>query len=164
MELLEHTKLWVNGEVFQGKIMMGIGIVVLLAWIAIFRSEHTILNGTLIPMALMLVVFLGYGGMQVIVRPNHTAKLQEITTQKGVEEALKHETEYLKRGDKAYSTLKPIWAALIILSVVLYFVVKTDYLKGLSIGLMALFLTLVVLDTTLQYRLSKYLSSLQSLL
>ena len=163
MELIQHTENWVSGEVFQGKVMLAIGIACLIAWIAIFRSEHTILKGTLIPMALMLVVFLGYGGMQAIVRPKHTAKLQQLMEQNGVEEALKHETEYLKGGDKAYSTLKPIWAALIILSVVLYFVFKTDYLKGLSIGLMALFLTLVVLDTTLQYRLSKYLNAIQSL-
>lgn len=162
MELIEHTKIWVNGEVFQGKIMMAMGIALLIAWIAIFRSEHTILKGTIIPGALMLVVFLGYGGMQTFFRPTHVDKVVKLHTE-SPEKALDQEIKKAVKDEKAYRTLKPIWAGLIVLSVILYFVFPTDYLKGLSLGLIALFFTLVMLDTVLHYRLEVYHEALKGL-
>lgn len=56
MNLLEHTTTWVNGEVLQGKIMLGLGILLLGATIAIFKSEHELLKGSLIPLGLLTLM------------------------------------------------------------------------------------------------------------
>lgn len=159
MNLLEHTKVWVSGEVLQGKIMVVMGIALLIAWIAILRSEHSLLKGSIIPIALMLVVLLGYGGMQVLVRPTHVQKVSTLYAE-SPEKALEQEVQKANKDNKAYSTLKPIWAILIVLSLVLYFVFPTDYIKGLSIGLAALFLSLLILDTILQHRLGIYVEGM----
>jgi len=64
MELIDYTIAWVKGEVFQGKIMLAISILLLFGGIAILKSEHEILKGTLIPLGFILLIFFGYGGFQ----------------------------------------------------------------------------------------------------
>jgi len=160
MDLLEHTKIWVNGEVFQGKIMMGMGIALLIGWFAIFKSEHTLLKGSLIPLALVLVVLLGYGSMQAFYRPTHLQKVSNLYAG-SPEKALEQEVQKAQKDEKAYKTLKPIWAVLIGLFLVLYFVFPSPYWKGMFLGFATLFLSLLVLDTVLHYRLDIYHQALK---
>ena len=68
------------------------------------------------------------------------------------------------RGEKdnnAYNRLKVVWAALLVIAVGIYFFVSTEYLKGLSIGLMIMFLGVLILDSTLHYRLEIYKTGLE---
>ena len=162
MELIDYTNNWVRGEVFQGKVMIGLGILILVAGISIFRSDHEFLRGMLIPLGLILLILIGYGGMQVVVRPNHVEKVQTLMEQ-SEEKAIDQEYQKAVKDNKAYSTLKPVWAVLIVVSVVLYFIFSTLYLKGLSIGIMGLFMTLLTLDSILQYRLDIYFTALKEL-
>ncbi|MCP4521393.1 MAG: hypothetical protein GY827_06840 [Cytophagales bacterium] len=155
MDFIKYTTEWVKGEVFQGKIMIGIGILLLVGAIAIFKSEHEVLRGTLIPLGLIIIALLGYGGFQIAGRPAHIDKVNTIY-QQNPKEAIEQEYNKAMKDNKAYSTLKPVWAGLIILSVILYFIFSSYYFKGLAIGGVALFLSLLILDTTLHYRLQGY--------
>lgn len=163
MELLDYSTNWVKGEVFQGKLMLTIGALVLFGAIAILKSEHEILRGTLIPLGLILLIMLGYGGMQVFSRPGHLTKVTQILAE-NPQEALSQEYAKAMKDDKAYSRLKIVWTFLIIVSAVLYFVFSSYYFKGLAIGLMGLFLTTLVVDSILQYRLSIYIKGIMSLM
>lgn len=162
MEIIKHTTEWVNGEVLQGKIMIGIAVLLLVAWVAIFRGQHEILRGALIPLGLMVVALGGYGGYQVTSRPGHIAKVQKLA-ENNPKEALQAEQTKAAKDHKAYSTLKPVWMVLIVVSVLLAFLLKGNYQKGLGMGLIALFLTLLALDSTLHYRLQHYMSALSQL-
>ena len=44
MELIDYTIAWVKGEVFQGKIMLAIGILLLFGGIAILKKQWMMTN------------------------------------------------------------------------------------------------------------------------
>ena len=155
MELLKHTTDWVNGEIFQGKIMLIIGILLLIGGIAILKSNHEILRGMLIPLGLIITLLLGYGGFQTLARPSHLVNFSAVY-QENPEKAKQQEYDKAVKDDKTYKNLKVVWAVLIVLSVVVYFIVSKDYFKGLAIGLIGLFLTTLIVDSILQYRLGIY--------
>ena len=125
MKLIEHTARWVVGEVFQGKIMVTIGVILLVTFIAILRSESPILKGVLIPLALMALIQMGYGGFQLFSRPAHVSKVEN-TCKLDEDQALTQEYEKAVKDDKIYSRFKLVWASLIIVSVLLYFLFSTD--------------------------------------
>ncbi|WP_139926331.1 hypothetical protein [Hymenobacter sp. DG01] len=162
MKLLELASTWVKGEVFQGKLMLAIGAVLLMAVIAILNSMHEFLRGTLVPLSLVVLVLMSYGGFQVAKRPGHLTKVAALQAQAPAK-ALQQEYAKAIKDDKAYTTLPPLWAGMMGASVLLFYMVSKVYWKGLSIGMMGLFLTLLLLDSTLHYRLRHYLQGLTEL-
>ncbi len=163
MELLKYTSEWVEGEIFQGKIMLTIGLLILIGGIAIIKSNHELLQGALIPLGLMLMIFLGYGGYQTFGRQSQITKVTAVY-EESPEKALKQEYDKALKGDKTFKTLKIVWSVLIVLSVIVYFIFSKDYFKGLAIGLMALFLTTLIVDSILHYRLETYLKGLTEMI
>ena len=162
MDLIKYTQEWVRGEVLQGKTMVAMGLLLLIAVIFILKGDHQILRGTLIPLGLVLLILLGYGGFQIFGRPAHVTKVETIYLE-NQGEAINQEYSKALKDDKTYSRFKPIWAVLLVVSVILFFVFTGNYLKGLAIGLMVLFLSLLTLDTVLQDRLKIYLDGLTEL-
>lgn len=162
MEIINHTTNWVKGDIFQGKIMLTIGILLLIGAVAIFKNNHPILKGTLIPIGLSVLILIGYGSYLAFSRPGHLENVKTVYAE-NQENAIHQEYEKASKDNKAYSTLKPIWIVLIIISALLFFVFKTDYLKGLSIGLIGLFFVALIVDTMLYYRVKPYLEALTKL-
>ncbi len=163
MNLLEHTSNWVKGEVAQGKIMVTIALVLLFTVVAIWKSDQHFLRGMLIPLTLVVLAIGGYGGFQLFGRPGHVNKVQEVYD-RSPEEALQMEYDKATKDDKTYTRLKPIWAGLMIVCLILYLVLKEESCQGLVIGLAVLFLSVLLLDTTLHHRLKIYLTALQNLM
>lgn len=128
----------------------------------IFRSNHEILKGSLIPLALIVVASLGYGGFLAFTRVSHAVSVEE-GLQEDPQKTISQELEKAERDHTAYSRFKPMWAALMVVSVILFFVLKTPYLKGLCLGLIAMFFFVLVLDTTLHHRLKPYYTELSRL-
>ena len=162
MNLLEHTTTWVNGEVLQGKIMLGLGILLLGATIAIFKSEHELLKGSLIPLGLLTLMLCGYGGFQVFGRPPHIQKVSEVFAQ-NPETAVKQELEKAQKDDRIYSTVKVVWIILLAIAAIGSLFISADFYKGLTIGLMVMFLSMLIIDTTLHHRLQVYMNALNQL-
>ncbi len=71
MDFIEYTNMWVQREVTQGKIMIGIGIFLLFVFFSILRSQNELLRGSLIPIVLLLVILIGYGSYILYSRPAH---------------------------------------------------------------------------------------------
>lgn len=162
MNVTEYAAHWVRGEVFQGKIMLSIGILVLLVAIAIFRSQHELLKGMLVPMALMMIIMLGYGSFLTFGRPAHLPKVAAVY-QQNPEKAVQMELEKSLKDHKTYSSLKIVWPILLVLSVLFYLFVSQEWYKGLGIGLAALFVVALLVDSLLHYRLEVYMKALSSL-
>lgn len=161
MNLLAHTTTWVKGEVSQGKIMLGLGALILAIVIGFFMSDLAFLQGMLIPLGLIFLFLTGYGSMQVFVRPKHIPKVKTLF-EADAAAALDQELTKALKDHKTYSMLqKFVWPALMLIAVGLYFFFSEAYYKGLSIGLLALFTTGLSLDTVLHNRLKIYLKALQ---
>lgn len=159
MNLIDHTTAWVNGEVTQGKIMLAIGLMLLGAAVAILKSEHELLKGTLIPISLLIVILCGYGGFQVFGRPPHIKKVDELYVQ-SPEAAVKQELAKAEKDNGIYSLVKKVWIALLVIVAIGSLFIASDYYRGLSIGLMVMFLSMLIIDTTLHHRLKIYLNAL----
>jgi len=78
MDFIEYSTQWVKSEVLQGRIMVGIGILLLFAFIATMRNGNEMMRGSLIPMALLLLVLLGYGSYILYSRPAHSKQSIEL--------------------------------------------------------------------------------------
>lgn len=160
MDILQYTSDWTKGDAIQGKIMLLAGAIFLVAGIFIFINNHTILKGTLIPLGLLLVILFGYGGFLSFSRPSHLTTVETGLKENAVSTI---QTEYDKsmNDHKAYSNLKIVWCFLIAGSALFYYFAPSDYFKGLSIGLVTLFLTAMIVDTCLHHRLIQYISGLE---
>ncbi len=163
MNLLDFTNIWVKGEVFQGKIMLMIGIAILIATVAIIRADNSVLRGATIPLALIVILLVGYGSFQTFGRPSHANKVTQLYKEAPTK-AIEQEYHKALKDDRTYKTLKVVWVILIVVSALLFLVFTTPYLKGLSIGFVALFLTTLTVDFILHYRLTNYLNALKELL
>ena len=162
MELIKHTTNWVNGEVFQGKTMLALAVIVGLLAFFIIRNNNEILKGMLIPMGLIMLILIGYGSIQIIVRPKHIPKVEEMY-KSNPKQALETELNKAIKDDKTYSMVPYFWFAGIAIAGFIFFFTSQYYYKGLSIGLIGLFLTMLILDSTLQHRLVIYLKALKEL-
>ena len=162
MDFIQQLQVWAKGDALQGKIMVGIGIVIAICLIFILRSDQSMLRGMLIPMGLLLVANLGYGGFLSFSRPNHIQSTIELYNQNPAQ-AVGKELAKAETDHKSYSALKPIWAVLIVVAIVLYFVLSSAYYKGLSIGLAGMFLGTLLIDGFLHQRLKPYLAVLREL-
>jgi len=162
MDLIQHTSVWAKGDLFQGRIMLFVGILLLVSGIAILTSNHTLLKGTLIPIGLAVLILVGYGSFLAFSRSGHleTTRAAYLENQ---EQAIQQEYKKALVDNKNYTMLKPIWIGLIIVSAILFIVVKTDYLKGLSLGLIGLFFIALLVDALLHHRLKPYVDFLTEL-
>lgn len=161
MELIEHTTEWVRGEVLQGRTMIIIGILIAIAGVFILKSDHTILRGTLIPLGLSAAILIGYGSFQVIARPGHVQNV-ETKLSSDPQMAIKTEYEKAQKDHRIYSMVTNyIYPILMMIVIALYFFYPSDQFRGIMIGCFGLFLTLIVLDSTLNYRLKTYMSALE---
>jgi len=147
MEFIQQLQLWEKGELLQGEIMIGLGVVFLIGFIFIFRIQNEFLRGTLIPLSLLLVVFIGYGSYILYSRPAHVK--QSISRyQSSKKEAVVKEIEKHTNDNKAGKTLiKYVYPSLIILSAAFLLFVTNMYYKGMLLGFIILFIATYVIDT-----------------
>ncbi|MEO0405639.1 MAG: hypothetical protein AAF193_12275, partial [Bacteroidota bacterium] len=88
MTFPEYLDKWVKSEVLQGQIMIAAGIILAISLFFIIRGNHALLRGTLIPLGLLTIILVGYGGSILFSRPQHAKQSMEIfekNWQEGVE-------------------------------------------------------------------------------
>ena len=147
MDFIQQLQLWERGELLQGKIMIGIGILFLIGFIAIFRSQNEFLRGSLIPLGLFLLIFIGYGGYILYSRPAHVKDIVALYEQ-SKEEAITKEIEKHTSDNKVGKTLiKYVYPILIILSALGLLFISSPYYKGMLVGFMLLFLATYTIDS-----------------
>lgn len=160
MDFTKQVQNWAKGDAQQGRVMVGIGLIAAVAVYFIYTNESSLINGMLIPAILLLPMNLGYGGFLAATRVKHGQSAIALY-QKNPKEAIQQELEKAERDNKAYTMAKPIWLVLIVVSIILFFVFSNDYYKGLTIGLVIMFLTVYFIDSALHKRLQPYLNVLR---
>jgi len=163
MNFIDYTNAWVKAEVNQGKIMIGVGLLVLVALFAIFKSQNELLRGMLIPLGLLTVVLIGYGVVIMTSRPAHAKEslaLYELSKSEALEkEKLKHIND-----NKAGKTLmKYVYPALILLSVFLLLFLSITYYKGMALGFIIVFVSTYIMDYGFVSRSDAFISFINNL-
>jgi len=161
MDLIKHTTQWVNGEVLQGRIGFGIGIVIAILFFYFANFQHSFYKGMIVPFVLLQLVLLGYSSSQMVMRPKHIGKVEQYLMVSR-EKAIHAEFEKSQKDDKVYSKLRLVWAGLFVVSLILFFLMANDYFKGMSLGFVMFFIVAYTFDTLLHLRLKTYLSALQN--
>jgi hypothetical protein len=160
MEFIEYTNAWAKSEVLQGKIMIGVGIILSITFLAIVRSDNSLLKGSLIPLALLIAILLGYGSFILYSRPAHAKEIIGVY-QKSSEEAMKQETAKHINDNKAGKLLIKIYPILMIVSVLALIFITLPYYKGMALGFLLLFISTFVIDNGFVSRSDAFLSFLK---
>lgn len=146
MEFIEYANEWAKNEVYQGKIMIAIGIVLAIAFILICRNDNEFLRGMLIPLGLLLAILLGYGSYILYSRPAHAKEI--ITIYKtSPEEAVKLEIAKHEKDNKAGKLLIRIYPILTVISIVLLFFASSLHYRGMALGSTLLFVSAFLIDS-----------------
>ncbi len=161
MNFIEYTNTWAKNEVLQGRIMIGIGILVIIAFFGIIRSENELLRGAIIPFGILVVALVGYGSYILYSRPAHAAE-SIAQFEKSKAEAIVLEKEKHINDNKAGKTLMKIYPILAILSLTVLFFGVPGYYKGMVIGFALLFISFYVIDNGFISRSDAFLEYLNS--
>jgi len=162
MNFTDYISTWVKQEVLQGRIMVGIGVLVLAAFLFIIRSENEMLRGSLIPLVLLLLVLIGYGSYILYSRPNH-AKQSITQYQNNSKEAIVLEKAKHINDNKAGKTLLKIYPIFMLVSIVALFFVASPFYKGMALGFAILFISIFIIDSGFVSRSDAFIAYLERL-
>lgn len=161
MDFIQQLQLWEKGETQQGQIMIAVGVLFLIAFIFILKSENNLLRGTLIPLGLILLVLIGYGGFILVNRPAHVK--ESITLyQDSPDKAITDEIEKHTNDNKAGNTLTKIYPILMLVSVLMLIFIPSTYYKGMALGFTLLFISIYLIDSGFISRSEAVLEFLKS--
>ncbi len=162
MGFVEYTNMWVQREVTQGRIMIGIGIVLLLVSFRIYSSQDELLRGTLIPLGLLILILVGYGGFILYDRPAHAkesiALYEESKAKAREQEKSKHSNDN-KAGN---NLLRYVYPALMAISAISLFFIKSPYYRGMALGFIVLFVATYIIDNGFVSRSDAFLTFLKN--
>lgn len=164
MDFIQHLQTWTKGDIIQGKWMIAIAVFILLP-IAVFlmKSSHSLQKGMLIPIGLLFLMNVGYGGYLLFSKPKY-AEQKTIEFQLNPKETIKNEVVKIEADSKSYTLTKYLWVGLLIVSIVCFFIFTKEYFQGLSVGFGVMFLGMLIIDMCLHYRLKYYLVVLNNML
>jgi len=162
MSFTEYIYTWVKNEVLQGRIMIGIGVILIPAFIAIMKGEHGLLKGSLIPLGLLLIILIGYGSFILYSRPAHAKISIELFEKSETEGMVKEKAKHIS-DNKAGNTLLKVYPVLMLVSVIPLFFGISDYYKGLSLGFILLFISVYIIDYGFVSRSNNFISFLNTM-
>ena len=160
MDFIEYINTWAKNEVLQGRIMISIGMILLVAFISITRNENELMKGSLIPLGLLLVILLGYGSFILYSRPTH-AKESIALYKESKEEAITQEKTKHINDNKAGKILLRVYPILMLVSIIALFFVSTPYYKGMAVGFAILFISIFIIDSGFVSRSNSFLEFLE---
>lgn len=147
----------------QGRIIVGIGIVVSIALVLIFRSEHALLRGAMIPLGVLALLLVGYGGFILYSRPAHSAQSIALYESSPAEGVANEREKHINDKNAGKALMKYVYPSLVILSALaLLFLAKVEY-RGGALGCIFLFASTYLIDYGFVSRSDAFLAFLESL-
>lgn len=163
MDFTEYANGWLKSELIQGRIMIVGGIVLLFLSYVIYRGQNELLKGALIPLALLWMVLIGYGGYILYSRPVHVNNSIALY-KKSESEGIKAErAKHIKDNNAGNPLLKYVYPSLMLLMVLALFFTKNDYYKGMELGFILLFLIIYCIDYGFVSRSNAFITFLDEL-
>lgn len=162
MDFIEYANSWAKSEVTQSKIMISIGVLLLVAFIGIIKSQNELLKGTLIPMSLLIAICIGYGGYILYSRPAHVKESIALYQQSEKQAIAKEQVKHIN-DNKAGKTLLKVYPILMLISVIILLFISKPYYKGIAIGFALSFIAAYIIDYGFISRSDSFLSFLSEL-
>jgi len=162
MNFIEYMNTWVKSEVLQGKLMIGIGVILVVVFIGIIKSQNELLKGLLIPFGLLLVILIGYGSYILYSRPAHAKESITLYEKSKADAVAQEETKHIN-DNKAGKRLLRIYPILMLVSIATLLFGFTPYYKGMAIGFAILFISIFIIDSGFVSRSDSFLSFLKTL-
>ena len=163
MDFIEYSQAWAKSEVTQGRIMIGLGILLLFALISIFRSQNELLKGTLIPLSLLLLVLIGYGSYILYSRPAHSTESIALYQSNKAEAIEKEKEKHINDNKSGKTLMRFVYPGLILLSAISLFLLSAPYYKGLAVGIIILAVSTYIIDNGFVTRSDAFISFLDGL-
>ena len=163
MDFIEYANNWAKSEVTQGRIMIAIGILLLFAFFWIFRSQHELLKGALIPMGLLILILIGYGSYILNSRPAHASQSISLYQQSKVEAIEKEKIKHINDNKAGKTLMKYVYPGLILLGAISLFFITSAYYKGMALGFILLLASTYIMDYGFVSRSDAFLSFLDKL-
>lgn len=145
MSFNQILQIWLKGELLQGKAMIIIGLVLLLAVIAIFRSHNELLQGAILPLGLLVLVLIGYGGYILQSRPAHVLK-SEALYKTSPSEAITREVKKHTSDNQIGNTLLKVYPSLVIVTIVALMLLSSAFHQGMALGFTLMLLAALIID------------------
>lgn len=163
MDFIEYANAWSKSEVTQGRIMIGIGVILLFVLYSIFRSQNELLKGTLIPLGLLLVILIGYGSYILYSRPAHVKESIALYEKSRVEAIEKEKVKHINDNKAGKTLLRYIYPILMIISALGLLLLSSPYHKGMALGFVLLFGSTYIIDNGFVSRSDAFLLFLNNL-
>jgi len=160
MDFIEYANHWAKSEVIQARLMIGIGVLLLVAFIGIIKSENELLRGTLIPLSLLLIILFVYGSYILYSRPAHVKESIALYQKSEKEAITKEQTKHINDNKAGKTLLKYVYPGLMILSILALVFFQNTYYKGIALGFMLLFVSTYIIDNGFVSRSDAFLSFL----
>ncbi len=163
MNFTEYMDAWVKSEVTQGRTMIFIGFICCIAVYFIYKNSNELLNGSLFPLGLLILILMGYGAYIVYSRPVHAREsisLYEHSPSKAIEAEIKKHIDDNKLGKTLLKWVYPIG---IIGGGLLLFLIPSVYYRGMAIGFILVFLSTYIIDYGFISRSDNFISFLKDL-
>ena len=163
MDFTKQLQTWAKSDALQGRIMLIVGIDLLITLYLLLQNNSSFSQGMLIPLGVLLMINIGYGGFLAYARPRHIKSATKLYKEQP-QQALQQELKKSLQDNRNYTMFKPIWTGLIFLSLAAYFFLTDAYYQGLALSLAILFLGVLLIDVFLHRHLKPYLALLQQLI
>ncbi|WP_261512163.1 hypothetical protein [Chryseobacterium paludis] len=161
MDFIQQFSNWTKGDLIQAKLMIA-GIIIFCVPLIFYstKTSDVFFKGLIIPLSILSLMLLSYGGYLLVTKGK---EIQRVEKEYSKNHQLTLTKEYIKakKDSKSYVIFKTIWVSLFILSIFLYLLFDSCYMKGLSFGFIILFLVLFMTDTFFHARSKTYLSFIQ---
>ena len=163
MDFIEYTQNWAKSEVVQGRIMIGVGLVLLIGFIGILRSNHELLRGSVIPLGILIAIFIGYGGFILYSRPAHAKESIELYKKSKTDALEKEKEKHISDNKAGNILLKFVYPGIILFGLILLIIASTPHFKGMGLGFALLGIAAYVMDYGFVARSDAFLSFLNTL-
>ncbi len=162
MNFETYINAWTKNEVTQGRIMIGLGVLVVLSIYFIVKSNNEFFKGAIIPFAILAFIGIFYGGYIVYSRPAHAQESiirYAQSPEKGIEE---EEAKHIM-DNQLGNTLLKVYPILVILSAIGLMLASTPHYKGMAVGFVLLFISTYIIDYGFISRSDKFIEFLHTL-
>jgi len=161
MQFEDHIELWAKGDATQGRMMLAVAAICLIAILFILDVDEGFFKGMYLPIGLLFLVNLLYGGFLAFSRPKHLKSTLSLYKE-SPSKVLETELNKAEGDHKNYTRLRPLWVLLFLTGLVVYFVVNDQYYKGMALGFALTFAGALLIDSKLHNRLKPYKDTLEN--
>ena len=147
IELIDYTKKWLAGEIFEGKSILIAGLCLLVLTIIVWRVGSTdYARAILLPMLVVAILHIGIGAGMFVYNKQRIPQFEEQYSQQTTQEYLESENARVNEFMKIYPKVIIFAAISFIVAICLFAFCTIPWLRATALALIYLALSCLVID------------------